>query len=181
MVIGRRPRTPAAATAALAVALLGLTGCAAYDEDEGQLVASEAREGAGAPHNYPPPGEEPGPAIQGGPPQVYDLEFAQNIGDQVDGEATILGDVVSVHPPAAFVLGSTEGDGANPLLIVAPSGVEGIAEGETVQVTGTVREIDDLEEVIAGLDVDIDPGLGQNDDRAFVVAEEVDASVPPSQ
>ncbi|MFI7496383.1 hypothetical protein ACH9D2_16895 [Kocuria sp. M4R2S49] len=125
----RRPTARTAAAALVAVAGLSLAGCGTDVED---VTEGEVRESSPAPENNPTAGD----TFIGN----YDQGFYDDRETYVRRAVTLSAEVGQVIDDDAFMLAGTAESTVDPLLVLYAMDQVDIAEGQVVEVTGTVQQ-----------------------------------------
>lgn len=154
-----RPTVRTAAAAALAVAGLGLAGCAAEDPEPSTDAGAEELLA-----------EEPVEPYSG----PYDEEFVQLLDAYVGEDVELVGEVGEIVSPVAFTV-TTEDSAVPPLLVVHEPEAAAVEVGSTVQLAGTLHEAYNVPTVEEELGQDPGPEvLASYDGQPFVNATAVD-------
>ncbi|ELS50861.1 hypothetical protein [Streptomyces viridochromogenes] len=109
--------------------------------------------------------------------EVQEDELLGDVDRWLGEKVTVSADVNEVINRNAFTIAGTPGSDADELLIVSADTAD-LNEGQTVQVTGTVRERFDVVGVADDLGVDWNDDLFTDwDDKHYIVASSVDTTV----
>ncbi|WP_432534549.1 hypothetical protein [Kineococcus arenarius] len=147
-----RPSVRSAATGAVALVALALAGCGSQEED---LVdaAPESVEEAVVDRQDDATGVQP---VHEG---VLDGTFYEQVEAWDGQQVTLTAEADVLVSPRTFVLVPEPGTEVDPLLVLSPTDVAGLAEGDDVRVTGVLGAAFDLPRV------EEDTGLALQDDR----------------
>lgn len=152
-----------AATAGLAVSMLGLTACSedTAGPETGTDVADIQEEDVVEPYDG-----------------VYDSEFYDDVESYDGEEVTVSADVNEVVSSTSFIIAGTDDTAVEPLLVVHDGEMTELEPDLTVAVTGTVHQTFDLPTVEEDMGLDLDDGLYEEfDAQPYIEATSIDTSV----
>ncbi|MEX5302306.1 hypothetical protein [Kocuria sabuli] len=147
MTIRDRRRIRVLSATLAAVTALGLAGC----NREDPVPADGEFMGNSAPATEGTPAEENRVVYEG----QYNQEFIDEAAAYVGQRVTISGQVSRTLSPEAFAIAGP----ADPMLVVEEQEIPAVDEGQTVELTGTMRENFSVTEVEEQLGVELDDDL----------------------
>lgn len=171
-----KPLVLRAAVGIFAASTLLLSACSDVPEDEAAIgVEEEIAE------------EEPvedelveGPIVDGPYVGPVSENFVQDMVSREGQEVSVTASIAEVVSPQVFTIGATGQPAVEPVLVLSPTGVDGLEPLGDAEVSGVVYTSFDPDQLPeAASDIQLDPAeADEMRGKAFIVADEVTVSAP---